>query len=74
MAGAPSSPEVAAARADLGNRVRWHGGDAEAVEEARRALKFANLVDHLTRAMDSTPALTGEQVERLVVVLRGEHA
>jgi hypothetical protein len=69
-----SSPEVAAAKADLGNRVRWHGGDAEAVDEARRALKFANMADYLARQMDGTPALTGEQVDRLVGVLRREDA
>ena len=72
MPRASQSPAVAAAKGDLANKIRWHGGDEQAVEEARRALKFANMADYLTRQMDGTPALTGDQVDRLVGVLRGD--
>ena len=67
----PPPPAVHSAQRRLAALVRHHGRDAPVVDDARRVLKLANIEDYLGRQLGQGPALTAEQVKRLITLLRG---
>ena len=59
------------ARSRLANTVKADPTNADAIADARRELKAARLADYITRVVDEGPLLTGEQRNRLALLLRG---
>ena len=57
------------ARSCLANTVK--ADPVDAIADARRELKAARLADYITRVVDEAPPLTGEQRDRLALLLRG---
>lgn len=60
-------PSWQSARAQVARAVRF--GDRDAEERARRELKAARLAAHIKEVVESAPALTHEQIERLRALL-----
>lgn len=59
------------ARSCLANTVEADPTNVDAIADARRELKAARLADYITRVVDEAPPLTGEQRNRLALLLRG---
>ena len=59
------------ARSRLANTVKADPTNVDAIADARRELKAARLADYITRVVDESPPLTGEQRNRLALLLRG---
>ena len=58
------------ARARHASLVRFHGIDDPATIEARRDLKAVSAEDYIRDFVDSAPALTPEQRDKLATLLR----
>jgi hypothetical protein len=69
LAGTPT-PEKQYRRAVLGGLVRQYGPDDPRVAEARQALAFTNLADHVAAVVAGFPAPTDEQIDHIVGLLR----
>ncbi len=65
--------EVLSAAGRYSQLKRKFPADDPRVLDARRDLVTARLIEHVKQLMASTPPLTGEQVEAVATVLRGEH-
>jgi hypothetical protein len=50
---------------------RHHPEDRDRIRELEAELKAAILAAHIQRVVDSAPALSQEQIDRLAVLLRG---
>jgi hypothetical protein len=59
------------ARSCLANTVKADPTNADAIADARRELKAARLAAYIERVVDEAPVLTGEQRDRLALLLRG---
>ncbi len=64
------SPAIAAARGALSNHHRWHPEDAEGLTERRRNLATEKLAAYIESTLAAAPALTDDQVNRLVQLVR----
>jgi hypothetical protein len=64
----PVPPAVAQARSALGVLAHQHA-DPEKIEEAREALRQANLDAYVQRLLERTPPLTAEEKLRLTRIL-----
>lgn len=65
----PSELKTAAGRYAMARR--HHGPDARRTQEAARELRAAQLAEHARKIVDGWPALTPDQIERVVSILRG---
>ena len=62
---------VTKARSNLALTVRNHPNDREAITAARRNLAAAKLARSITDTVATAPPLTREQVDELILLLRG---
>lgn len=67
----PMSPEIARDTMALAREVRNHGQDSPRVPELRRALVTQRVAEFVERQVKTAPPLHEEQIERIVLVLRG---
>ncbi len=58
-------------RARLASLTRFQPENAEALDDARRALRAARLEDYIRETVDAAPPLSSEQRDRLALLLRG---
>ncbi len=56
-------------RSRLGNTVRWHPDDHEAIEAARAGLKGAKLLQQIREAVSTWPPLSAEDKAELAALL-----
>lgn len=64
------SPAVAKLRAQVARRNQSYPSDHPCVVEARQALAYENLLEHATRVVESWPAPTDEQLQKISALLR----
>jgi hypothetical protein len=57
-------------RGRVAYNARIYGTDAPETENARRDLRAARLAEYIRRTIDVAPPLTGEQRDRLALLLR----
>jgi len=71
MPGSPS-PEIARARASLAGLTRCRPSDDPRVIRAKQNLKEATAADYIRSVVETAPALSAAQRERLALLLRGD--
>ncbi|MBC3193844.1 hypothetical protein H7X46_22540 [Pseudonocardia sp. C8] len=67
------TPEQRRERASLAARTRHRGPDDPSVDDDRRRFAVDRLADHIREVVESAPAPTAEQIERLRGLLPSLH-